>query len=473
MNVKFVRMYAAVCIALAVAGCDTRNEREPDTPQQQWIRVQNDFEVIRLIDSGHDKKASITFKRLADHDVIGDRTILNDLASGKTNNVRATLNKMIDGWIIQEACHSQHPPLTVLLDSPERLRFLANLGVYREEHPNLPFDAEVDKRVAEILVQAQRRVAARDGKAQDSLPDRLLAVTIDQIRVTGPDEDAAQFIAMAPFSWEKRNEIAQVTVPYLTNQLPAKAAGALAVLYRLRAYRPMNDIIGAGGSAWEQKDKPAPFWSELDRAVLAGVPHYHTLNDPRVFHNLSLYLGVVPSADSSTELLRIATETAAKEQALICLAWHRDPKDMDSLLPFMLTESVAAWNLPYHFRNSYGQAARPYLRRALEQAQSPVIRQRIAYELVHMRVPEGFLYLERVARANPEPETPTSPKPLEGIRQFAIDYLNLPKDSVTPAAIAAHIAKKEQELCTIKSQPEGVSNLAQEVTPHKLGEPQR
>ena len=316
-------------------------------------------------------------------------------------------------------------------------------------------------------------LGSREGNAQDALPAKLLAVTIDHIRATGPDEDAAQFIATTPFSWEKRNEIAQITVPYLTNQLPAKVAGALAVLHRLRAYRPINDISGVGGSAWEQKHKPAPFWSDLDGSVLTGIPHYHTLNDPRVFHNLSLYLGAVPSADSSKELLRIATETTEKEQALICLTWHRDLKDMDSLLPFMLTESGAAWTLPYHFRNSYGQAALPYLRRALEQAQSPVIRQRIAYELVHMRVPEGFLYLERVARANPEPETPTRPKPLEGIRQFAMDYLNLPNDCVAPAAIAAHIAKKELELCAIKSQPAGASNQAPEVTPRKLGEPQR
>lgn len=157
MNVNLIRMYAAACIALGIAGCDARKGREVDTLQQQWVRVQNDFEVIKLIDSGYGQKALTTYKRLAHHEVVGDQAILRYFSSGDTNSVRTLLNKMLDGWIIQEACHSQYPPFTVLLDSPDRLSFLVNLGTYREKHPNIPFDAEVDKTVAEILQEAQRR----------------------------------------------------------------------------------------------------------------------------------------------------------------------------------------------------------------------------------------------------------------------------------------------------------------------------
>jgi hypothetical protein len=146
-------------------------------------------------------------------------------------------------------------------------------------------------------------------------------------------------------------------------------------------YRPMSDITGTGGSAWEQKYKPAPFWAELDRAVLASIPHFHAMDNPGVFHNLSLYLGVSPSPDSGKELLRIARETTEKEQALICLAWHRDPKDMDSLLPFMLEDSPAAGSLPYHFLNSYGLTAIPYLERAAKEARSEAARREATKEL--------------------------------------------------------------------------------------------
>jgi len=157
MNMNFLKSYAAVFIFLGIAGCDAKMERETDIIQQQWMRVQNDFEVIKLIDSGDRQNALVTYKRVFHQDAEADRAIMRFFESGDTNNVRALLNTMVDGWIIQEACHSQHPHLTVLLDSPERLSFLVNLGIYREKYPNLPFDAEVDKTVALILQEAQRR----------------------------------------------------------------------------------------------------------------------------------------------------------------------------------------------------------------------------------------------------------------------------------------------------------------------------
>lgn len=293
-----------------------------------------------------------------------------------------------------------------------------------------------------------------------SLVEKLVDITVAHIKSVGPDEDAAQFIAAERFtSWERREEIATATIPYLRSKIPSRVAGALAVLYRLRSYRPLHDIGPGDGSptAWEQKYKPGPFWAKLDRQVIASLEHVHSLGDSKVFHNLALYLGVSQSPESKRELLRIASETSEKEQALICLAWHRDEKDMESLFPFMLGESHAAWNLPHHFRDSYGTAAIPYLKRALEEAESAVIRQRVAYELVHLRVPEGFRYLRQVALADPEPEERTQLRPLEDIRQFAADYLSLPEDTREPATIAAHIAKKERELCRSEDSGEEMS----------------
>ena len=296
-----------------------------------------------------------------------------------------------------------------------------------------------------------------------SLAEKLVDVTVAYIKSAGPYEDVAQFIAAERFtSWERREEIATATIPYLKSKTPGHVAGALAVLYRLRSYRPLHDISSGDGSptAWEQKYKPGPFWAKLDQQVIASFEHVHSLGDTKAFHNLALYLGVCQSPESKRELLRIASETFEKEQALICLAWHRDEKDMESLFPFMLGESHTAWNLPYHFRNSYGRAAIPYLKRALEEAESAAIRQHVAYELVHLRVPEGFRYLRQVALADPEPEERTQLRPLEGIRQFAVDYLTLPKDTREPATIAAHIAKKERELCRSEDSEEEMSDPA-------------
>src|SRR5205823_7083427 len=148
----------------------------------------------------------------------------------------------------------------------------------------------------------------------------------------------------------------------LGSQDPKHVAGALAVLYRFRGHRPMG---GIGDVDERFRKEHAAFFAHLDQSVHARLDHYHRLNDGKAYHELALYLGVAPSKEAKRELLRLARETPAKEQALICLAWHRDPEDMNDLLPFMLEDSPAAWPLPYHFRNSYGKAALPFLKQAV------------------------------------------------------------------------------------------------------------
>ena len=90
----------------------------------------------------------------------------------------------------------------------------------------------------------------------------------------------------------------------------------------------------------------AEFFAKLDQSVHASLDHIHRLNDGKAFHQLALYLGVARSDEAMKELLRLARETPAKGQALIALAWHRDPADMKDLLPFMLEDDRAASALP-------------------------------------------------------------------------------------------------------------------------------
>jgi len=128
----------------------------------------------------------------------------------------------------------------------------------------------------------------------------------------------------------------------------------------------------------------AAFFADLDKQVYPQLDHFRELKSDRVYHALALYLGMSRSPQAKRELLEIARNpfaAGAKEQALICLAWHRDPADMDTLLPFMLEDSPAAQNLPYHFRNSYGEAALPYLRKALTEAKSEATRREAEKEL--------------------------------------------------------------------------------------------
>lgn len=212
---------------------------------------------------------------------------------------------------------------------------------------------------------------------------KVMNVILDHIKTTGPDEDSAQLISGLRFvSWERREEFAKATLPYLRDKDPEKVSGAIAVLYRLRNYRPMSDMGSDGGpTAWEQKYKPGPFWAKLDKNVYANFKHFHAVDNDNVFRNLALYLGSSPSKQGKQELIRIVKETSAKEQALICLAWYRDPEDMKTLLPFMLENTQASQSLPYLFRNSYGKAAIPYLKKAITEAESEKTRQAAKKEL--------------------------------------------------------------------------------------------
>jgi hypothetical protein len=222
------------------------------------------------------------------------------------------------------------------------------------------------------------------GKVEEKpLYPKVMNVILDHIKTTGPDKDSAQLISGLQFvSWEHREELTKVALPYLKDKNPEKVSGAIAILYCLRSYRPMNDMGSGGGpTAWDQKYKPAPFWTKLDKNMYANLEHFYAVGNDNVFRNLAIYLAASPSKQSKQELIRIINETTAKEQALICLAWYRNPEDMKTLFPFMLKNTQASQSLPYHFRNSYGKAAIPYLKKAITEAKSEKTREAAKREL--------------------------------------------------------------------------------------------
>ncbi len=283
--------------------------------------------------------------------------------------------------------------------------------------------------------------------ATKSLWDELLDVTEKRLKTTGPDYEIAQFISMRESAWARRETFFTLSRGYLDDSDTAKVSAAIEVLYRLRGFHPRQWI---GGPTFEQVH--ADFFAKLDAVVFGHFSHFKSLHNDAVYKSLSLYLGTTHSAEARRQLREIAEITKNNEQTLICLSWHRDSADMDFLLPYMLADSPASRSLPYLFRNSYRQAASPYLRRALSEAKSEVTRLEAAFELVHLRVPEGFMYLEDVALKDPEPQG-KSARPLERIKQFVADYLasyvGVGKDAYVSLKedIAAQLRKARLLLC--------------------------
>jgi hypothetical protein len=211
-----------------------------------------------------------------------------------------------------------------------------------------------------------------------TLWNKLIDVAIQHIKTNGPDAETGEFISMArDHAWSRRQEFVDLVIPHLKGKDPDKVAGAVDVLHWLRTYRPMSYL-----GDFEKRHRQ--FFAETDKIVYEQLEHLHSLKSDTVYHRLALYLGCSATAESKRHLLRIAKSAVAKgakEQAVICLAWHRDPKDMEPLLPFMLEDSKASRSLPYHFRNSYGKASMPYLKKAVTEAKSEATRREAEKEL--------------------------------------------------------------------------------------------
>lgn len=238
-------------------------------------------------------------------------------------------------------------------------------------------------------------IAGTTCAADSTLWDKLIDVAIQHIKTNGPDAETGQFISMARHhAWARRHDFVELIVPYLKGKDPEKVAGGLDVLHWLRIYHPMSYLGDF------EKDNHA-FFAELDKILYGQLEHFHSLKNDQVYHSLAIYLGCSPTAEAKSHLLRIADSSIAKdakEQALICLAWHRDQKDMEALLPYMLEDSHASRFLPYHFRNSYSDASIPYLKKAIAEAKSEATRCEAKKELT---------YIQSVKKKNVKPtDTP-------------------------------------------------------------------
>ncbi len=199
-----------------------------------------------------------------------------------------------------------------------------------------------------------------------------------RIRAIGPDTKMADFLErMGKRTLPMRARLVALCAPYLDGREPMKACAALEIFGTLR--KCSTPPSGAKGN-----EESARFVADLDQLVLDSFSRWQLFRDRNGYRDISLYLSLMEPADSKPRLKEIARQVSSNGQALICIAWQRDPADMDFLMPFMLANSHAAASLPYHFRKSYGQAAIPYLERAEKEAQADATRKAAHKELQHL-----------------------------------------------------------------------------------------
>lgn len=279
-----------------------------------------------------------------------------------------------------------------------------------------------------LLIQFASCAKASTPQQNKDFTAKVVELTFSEITEKGPSPETASFVSRSmDLMWPKRRELLKVTVPYISSPDSSKAAAAMEILYRLRSYHRMPGL-GFSEEKWQKEN--SDFFSEVDTVVYQSLDHLLTVRDNILLNNLALYLGSsAPSDTSKKALLELAKNPEVGEQALTCLTWHKDKKDMDDILPFMLEGGREAAGLPYQFRNNYGAAAMPYLLKALAQASSPFVRLQSAEQLVFMNDKAGAKYLyEAVLHRN---ELQNGAAQAGEIKQFAWAYMGFSKQALT------------------------------------------
>jgi hypothetical protein len=172
-------------------------------------------------------------------------------------------------------------------------------------------DAAVLPLVEQSLYDANNTVRDYSVYALYSFDDGLIAGRIpDLVRQRGVTPNLAYFL-----SWKRslfKNQLADLArsvLPYLESPVPLLRAGAMKALVFLRP-----DTVGA-----------------MDAAVLKSAESLIGRHDSETLQYLAEYLGGIKTDPSRSLLWRLVEEGTAREQALICLTWIADPRDVPRL----------------------------------------------------------------------------------------------------------------------------------------------
>jgi len=163
----------------------------------------------------------------------------------------------------------------------------------------------------------------------------------------GPTDQLAYLL-----SWRRDRFQPQVTalvralVKYLDSPTPLLSAGSLQALYFVK-----------GGYDW-RADPGMP--ALMDSEVAARASRFIDTRNFTILQPLTLYLGLCKTDQSRELLWRIVEQgPPAREQALICLTWIGDPRDLPKLGSYNIGING---RLDYNLNLAYGAAASPYLK---------------------------------------------------------------------------------------------------------------
>lgn len=227
--------------------------------------------------------------------------------------------------------------------------------------------------------------------ALGSLPffreEDIRSQVLDMLRLRGPNEGLAYVISWhALWFQDHEADLVRTILPYLHSDEDWQIAATLKML---------GFLVHPGTFHWPP-DSQVP--AQSDQAVLAAAPGLNG-KGPGVSQMLAEYLGGIKSRSSRDLLWQVAdSPEPSHEQALIALTWIGDAQDLPRLSELLLKPGDAdaygrnLASLPYSLIRAYGDAAVPYLERAVSDSPYVFVRTQSAEELALRGRPVAFRF---------------------------------------------------------------------------------
>ena len=181
----------------------------------------------------------------------------------------------------------------------------------------------------------------------------------------------------------------------------------LDLLARAAPYLQSNDRVLLGGAILAatrlENKQPTP---AMERALLDAAEHIIRTADEQTISSYAVALGAVKDDRAGTVLWNLISRRIATEQSLIAITWRKNPADLPRLSALLegpvRGEEASRYvaSLPYAMRNSFGEAALPYLEIALKNSRYEWIRVNCARELMIAGRASGFAFAEQAIKEN-------------------------------------------------------------------------
>jgi hypothetical protein len=228
-------------------------------------------------------------------------------------------------------------------------------------------------------------------------PDRELhAETLETINQTGPSERLAYFVSWRSDLFKNdAREIVHASLSSLQSRWDAQALGAVKML--IFETRLANSPVSA----------PSRLRTIADKAVLAAAPNL-LKRSARVQSALAEFLGEVKTSASRDLLWQMVGSSGfGNEQAAIALTWIANSGDLPKLGELLVklggTDPTGRdrTSLIYGLMKAYGDAAIPYLEKAVTDSPYAFVRLQSAEQLVARGSPIAFRFFLETVDQNP------------------------------------------------------------------------